>query len=130
MNVDRTARNTNMLNWNHELWLIDHGASLYFHHNWDSWEEQAIKPFVQVKDHVLLPQASELEKADAMLKPLLTKEVITKIISLVPGAWLQSDAEEASEKERREVYTGFIMTRLASSSIFIKAANDARQAII
>jgi hypothetical protein len=79
---------------------------------------------------VLLPQASELEKADAMLKPLLTREVITKIISLVPDAWLRTDTEEASEKERREVYTGFIMTRLASSSIFIKAANDARQAII
>src|SRR5919107_1594724 len=60
-NVDRTARNTNMLMWHKELWLIDHGASLYFHHSWQNIEEQSRKPFVQVKDHVLLPQASELD---------------------------------------------------------------------
>src|SRR5689334_5178361 len=63
-NVDRTARNTNMLMWHKELWLIDHGASLYFHHSWDNWQEQAKRPFVQVKDHVLLPQADGLEKVD------------------------------------------------------------------
>ena len=61
-NVDRTVRNTNMLMWNKELWLIDHGAALYFHHSWTNWEEQSFKPFTQVKDHVLLPWASELEK--------------------------------------------------------------------
>src|SRR5919206_134973 len=65
-NVDRTPRNTNMLMWHKELWLIDHGAALYFHHTWNNWEEQALRPFVQVKDHVLLPWASELEKVDAM----------------------------------------------------------------
>ena len=53
-NVDRTARNTNMLTWYRELWLIDHGAALYFHHGWDNWEEQAQRPFTPVKDHVLL----------------------------------------------------------------------------
>src|SRR6476661_1896310 len=64
-NVDRTVRNTNMLMWHKELWLIDHGASLYFHHSWQNFEEQARRPFTQVKDHVLLPQASELDKIDA-----------------------------------------------------------------
>src|SRR5688572_9855351 len=71
-NVDRTPRNTNMLTWNKELWLIDHGASLYFHHSWDNWEEQAKRPFVQVKDHVLLPLASELEKAGELFHEVLT----------------------------------------------------------
>jgi len=64
-NVDRTARNTNMLIWHKELWLIDHGASLYFHHSGQNWQEQSLKPFTQVKDHVLLPQASQLEMVDA-----------------------------------------------------------------
>ena len=64
-NVDRTVRNTNMLMWHKELWLIDHGASLYFHHSWQNFEEQAKRSFVQVKDHVLLPQASLLDEADA-----------------------------------------------------------------
>src|SRR6187399_1499503 len=63
-NVDRTARNTNMLFWNKELWLIDHGASLYFHHSGQNWEEQAKRPFVQVKEHVLLTKATELEVVD------------------------------------------------------------------
>src|SRR3954463_10082670 len=71
-NVDRSFRNTNMLMWHKELWLIDNGASLYFHHSWSGWKEHAVKPFVQVKDHVLLPKASELEKADAEMKQLIT----------------------------------------------------------
>src|ERR1700710_2432320 len=73
-NVDRTARNTNMLTWNKELWLIDHGAALYFHHSWTNWEEHARRPFLQVKDHVLLPQAAMLEAVDAAFRPLLTPE--------------------------------------------------------
>lgn len=130
MNVDRTARNTNMLNWHKELWLIDHGASLYFHHSWTGWQEQAVKPFVQVKDHVLLPWASRIEEADAMLRPLLTNTVIANIIALIPSEWLQPQGEEAGEAEKRQVYTDFIMNRLASSAVFVNAANDARAAIV
>src|ERR1700684_1728599 len=70
-NVDRTARNTNMLIWNKQLWLIDHGASLYFHHSWYNWEEQSRRPFVPVKDHVLLPRASRLEEVDTAFRALL-----------------------------------------------------------
>src|ERR1700678_2482515 len=76
MNVDRTARNTNMLTWHKELWLIDHGASLYFHHSWQNWLEQAKRPFMQVKNHVLLPQATELEAVDADFHSILTAERI------------------------------------------------------
>ena len=72
MNMDRTCRNTNMLIWHKELWLIDHGASLYFHHSWQNWEEQAEKPFTLIKDHVLLAHASELELVDKQLKTLLS----------------------------------------------------------
>ncbi|WP_276480310.1 HipA family kinase [Paraflavitalea pollutisoli] len=128
-NVDRTARNTNMLIWNKELWLIDHGAALYFHHSWTNWEEQAKRPFAPVRDHVLLPQASELEAVDATFKPLLTEERIRSIVNLVPDEWLETGADEPAAA-RREVYVQFLLTRVASSSLFVKEALHARTTFI
>src|SRR5471030_3152236 len=90
-NVDSTARNTNMLTWHKELWLVDHGAALYFHHSWNNWLEQAKRPFVQVKDHVLLPQATELDAVDAEFRSVLTPERIQSIVALVPGEWLTGE---------------------------------------
>ncbi len=124
-NVDRTPRNTNMLMWHKELWLIDHGAALYFHHSWDNWQEQAVRPFVQVKDHVLLPWASEMDNVDAAFKAILTEEKITDIVNLVPDEWLEDEQLTASEK--REVYIQFLTARLASSSTFIEEAKHARE---
>ena len=129
-NVDRTARNTNMLIWNRELWLIDHGASLYFHHAWDNWEEQAVRPFVQVKDHVLLPRASELEKVDEEFRAVLTPELIYAIVSLIPDDWLIDGSREGDPEERRKVYTQFLISRVTRSDIFVKEALYARKAII
>jgi hypothetical protein len=129
MNVDRTSRNTNMLMWYKELWLIDHGACLYFHHNWDSWEEQALRPFVAIKDHVLLPFAKELEKADQWAHGLLTKEKIEAIVSLVPDAWLSTELP-ISFDEQRDVYVSFLCRRFANSSIFLKQAIHAGKAFI
>ena len=128
-NVDRTARNTNMLMWHKELWLIDHGAALYFHHSWNNWEEQAKKPFVQVKDHVLLPWAGELEKADEMFRSILTSQRIDAIVDLIPDEWLISDALP-DVAANRKVYKDFLLTRLSHSSIFLKEAQHARKAII
>jgi hypothetical protein len=125
-NVDRTARNTNMLMWNKELWLIDHGASLYFHHSWDNWQEQATRTFAQVKDHVLLPKASELDKVDAEYKTILTPDRIKAIVSIIPDEWLVNEPQEVSVEERRRVYTEFLTLRVASSHIFVKGAQDAR----
>ncbi len=124
-NVDRTVKNTNMLMWHRELWLIDHGASLYFHHTWDGWEEQALKPFVQVKDHVLLRWASALEDADAACKAVLTAERIRAIVRLVPDEWLLA-FPEVSVADAREVYARFLEMRVAASSVFINEAEDAR----
>jgi len=126
-NVDRTPKNTNMLTWNKELWLIDHGAALYFHHSWSNWKEQAIKPFVQVKDHVLLPQASEIAKAGAVLKSLLTKEKIKHIISLIPDEWLNMGDYPDTPSEVRNVYFDFLITRIEHSEIFEKQAEHARK---
>ncbi len=125
-NVDRTPRNTNMLTWNKELWLIDHGASLYFHHSWDNWKEQAVRPFLQVKDHVLLSRASELEVVDEEFKSILTPEVIRAVVSLVPDEWIKGEWLEEPD-EVRSVYAQFLETRIAASSIFVKEAQHARE---
>ncbi len=129
-NVDRTARNTNMLLWNRELWLIDHGASLYFHHAWEGWEEQAHRPFVQIKDHVLLPRASELDQVNDMFRSLLTEEKIRSVVALLPDAWLDWDPSFTSPDQYRDVYTRFLSSRVGASEIFVKAAQHARQALI
>ncbi|MBS1524753.1 MAG: aminotransferase class I and II [Bacteroidetes bacterium] len=128
-NVDRTARNTNMLTWNRELWLIDHGASLYFHHSWDNWLEQATRPFLQVKDHVMLPRASELEEVDAEFKPMLTSERIRSIVSVIPDEWIVSEWLESPD-EVRAVYAQFLETRLQASAVFVKEAQHAREQLI
>ncbi|WP_345955512.1 HipA family kinase [Mucilaginibacter sp. PAMB04168] len=129
-NVDRTPRNTNMLMWHKELWLIDHGAALYFHHSWYNWREQAVKPFVQVKDHVLLPWASELDEVDAEFKTLLTNDQIRHIVNLIPDDWLIDASTTDTANERREVYYQFLTTRLAASEIFITEAKNARATLI
>lgn len=126
-NVDRTVRNTNMLVWYKELWLIDHGASLYFHHNWQHWEEQSKKPFGLIKDHVLLPWASELPQADAVLRTILTPQKIKDLVLLVPDEWLALVSPNSVE-ENREVYVQFLTNRLSQN--FVNEAQHARQALI
>jgi hypothetical protein len=128
-NMDRTAKNTNMLFWHRELWLIDHGASLYFHHSWQNWEEQAIKPFLLVKDHVLLPEAGLLASVDQQFKALLTPTVIQEILALIPDQWLNEDIFTSSDAQR-EAYVQFLNTRIANSANFVKAAADARETLI
>ncbi|MFA6276578.1 MAG: HipA family kinase [Pedobacter sp.] len=128
-NMDRTARNTNMLLWHRELWLIDHGASLYFHHSWQNWEEQAKKPFVLVKDHVLLSQASKLEEVDNSFRSILTPKIITNILNLIPDEWLNEDIFQSSQAQR-DAYALFLNTRIAHSYIFVKEAQHAREILI
>ena len=129
-NVDRTVRNTNMLSWHKELWLIDHGASLFYHHSWESFEKQATNPFRQIKDHVLLKQASDLQAADTFCKAILNKELIESIVSLIPDEWLMDDALNETSTEKRNAYARFLTTRLAFSEIFIQEANNARETLI
>jgi hypothetical protein len=124
-NVDRTARNTNMLTWRNELWMIDHGASLYFHHSGYNWEEQALRPFAQIKDHVLLPQAIHLGETDIVLKQILVPELIQAIVSVVPDAWLNDDEGKLSADEIRKVYYQFLTTRITHSSNFVNEAINA-----
>ncbi|RKR81748.1 hypothetical protein BDD43_1904 [Mucilaginibacter gracilis] len=129
-NVDRTPRNTNMLIWHKELWSIDHGAALYFHHSWDNWEEQSKRPFVQVKDHVLLSRASELETVDLEFKAILTPELINEIVGLIPDEWLIREDQTETAAEMRQVYAQFLISRIAVSQIFVNEAQHARESRI
>jgi len=129
-NMDRTARNTNMLMWHKQLWLIDHGASLYFHHAMQNWEEQAVKPFFLVKDHVLLARATQLHSVNTDFSARLTPAVINRIVGLIPDEWLMVDGNQENAEQQRNVYREFLMRRIASSEIFTNAADDARQALI
>jgi hypothetical protein len=129
-NVDRTFRNTNMLMWHKELWLIDHGASLYFHHSWTNWEKHAQSPFALIKDHVLLPQATLLQEADTFFKTILTPETLQSIVNLIPLQWLDWQDTDESPEAIRDVYLQFLIMRLNHSQIFIKEAQNAREALI
>ncbi|AYN03312.1 HipA family kinase [Flavobacterium sp. 140616W15] len=125
-NVDRTFRNTNMLIWHKELWLIDHGACLYFHHSWNNWEQHAKSPFALIKDHVLLPQASLLKEVDSEYKAVLTPELLQEIVALIPDEWLHWEDTDETPEGLRNVYLQFLQTRLDHSEIFVKQAENAR----
>ncbi|OHT45404.1 HipA family kinase [Flavobacterium tructae] len=125
-NVDRTFKNTNMLIWHKELWLIDHGACLYFHHSWNNWEQHAKSPFALIKDHVLLPQASLLKEVDAEFKALLSHEILEEIVNTIPLEWLQWEDTEEEPETLRNVYLQFLQTRLNHSEIFVNQAQNAR----
>ncbi len=117
-NVDRTARNTNMLMWHRRLWLIDHGATLYFHHS-DGWAEdrqRARAPFPLIKDNVLLRRAGQLAEVDESLAALLTPAIIERIVGLIPEAWLESEASH------RAAYARYLIDRLSAPRAFVEEA--------
>jgi hypothetical protein len=125
-NVDRTARNTNMLTWHRRLWLIDHGAALYFHHNWDNYLERSRAPFKQVGQHVLLPAASALEETDARLSALVTPELIEGLVGFVPDAWLEGEPRFDGTEAHRAAYVEYLLSRLQTPRDFVREAADAR----
>lgn len=130
MNIDRTPRNPNMLMWHKKLWLIDHGASLYFHHHSSDWPEYVRKPFAKISEHVLLPKASELENVDKVFQKLLTNDAIASIIASIPDEWLSGEPTDVPVNKKREAYIEFIKNRTAASEIFVKEAQDARQKLV
>lgn len=129
-NVDRTARNANLLCWHRELYFIDHGAALYFHHDWKSMADKAEIPFGQVKQHILLPWASEMEEADTVAHKHLNQAVFATILADVPEAWLLPEAKDLSATQKREVYLDFFTRRLNNSSEFVEEAIRARAELV
>ena len=129
-NVDRTARNTNMLMWHRQLTLIDHGAALYFHHSWDNYLERSVDAFHRVKDHVLLPYAAELRDSDARLSARLSRELITSIVGMVPTAWLTGSSPFKSSDEWRAAYVEYLVRRLSEPHLFVEEALRARSLLV
>ena len=127
-NVDRTARNVNMLMWHRRLWLIDHGAALYFHHAWNQRDQHALTPFSLIKDHVLLKLASRLAQVDAEMRTRIAIDKIARIVELVPEAWLADDPGFESKSQQRDAYLNYFAARLAASDIFVEEALRARAA--
>ena len=125
-NVDRTARNVNLLMWHRQPWLIDHGAALIFHHQWDGYFERATSPFAMVKDHVLLSAASRIADADARIAPKLSAEVVARIVDLVPDDWLEGTPQFQSLREQRDAYQSYLMARLQAPRHFVEEAIRAR----
>jgi hypothetical protein len=126
INIDRTAKNTNLLNWNKELWLIDHGASLYFHHNWANWENHLGRNFPNIKDHVLLDRASELEAAADAIKSEVDSTTINEIVAQLPDDWLEEEGNSLSPEDIRAAYVSFLSDKLARIDQLVKIASDAR----
>lgn len=126
INIDRTAKNTNLLNWKQELWLIDHGASLYFHHNWKNWKTHLDLTFPSIKDHVLLQRSDQLKEASNEIKELLDEDKIREIISLIPKDWLIDESNTLSELEMRNAYIEFLLSKLNKIELLVKEALNAK----
>ncbi len=123
-NVDRTARNTNMLMWHRQPWLIDHGATLYFHHSpgWHAEPGRARSPFAGIKDHVLLRQSAPVSDVDEGLAVALTADVIAGVLAQVPDAWLTADVDALPAAEMRVAYQRYLVERLAAPRAFVEEA--------
>ncbi|MDP8924034.1 MAG: aminotransferase class I and II [Chloroflexota bacterium] len=126
-NVDRTVRNTNLLLWHDRLWMIDHGAALYVHHRWEGWTGRIQSPFPQIKDHVLLPFAGDLDEADAELRPRLTDEMLWEVISDLPDIWLGDVPRFSTLDEHRQAYLTYLSERLRGPRRWLEEAIEARR---
>ncbi len=129
-NVDRTRLNPNMMIWHNELWLIDHGASLYFHHSWKDPAQAAADPFPFIKNHALLPAASRLREADSLMRQAITPRTLGKIVDLIPQEWLTEEGSGMTAGERREAYRDFLTRRLAASHTFTDEAVKQRELLL
>jgi hypothetical protein len=126
-NVDRTAKNVNMLVWHGRLWLIDHGAALYVQHTWRDPAAHARRSFDRVRDHVLLPFAGSISAADGRLAHRLTPEVLEGVARLIPAEWLRSPDGTAGDLDAdRAAYVDYLAARLRDPRPFVEEADRAR----
>jgi hypothetical protein len=129
-NVDRTPRNANMMTWHRKLWLIDHGAALYFHHGWDANPERSRKPFAQIKDHVLLLLASRIAEVDEELAARVTPALIGDVVEQIPESWLLADSAFESVSAHRQAYVDYLLRRIEAPRAFVEEALRARALLV
>jgi hypothetical protein len=126
-NVDRTPRNTNLLVAAQRVWLIDHGAALFFHHRWAGWRERIQSPFAQIADHVLLQIAGDLHAADERLRPQLNADTLSSIVACVPDDWLGDEPELGDLAAHRQAYVTYLQERLGGPRSWLAEAVAAKQ---
>lgn len=129
-NPDRTVRNPNILSWHNKLWLIDHGASLYFHYAWDPKTLRKQRQFPSIRDHVLLPWATRLAEVDAPLRALLADETLADIVRQAPGEWLDTDPAIGDADDQRAAYLAYLTARRDASELFVEEALHARSQLV
>jgi hypothetical protein len=115
-----------MLIWHRRLWLIDHGAALYFHHTWTNYRERSRAAFPMIKDHVLLQLASSLREVDAQMTRRVTDDIIDSIVTLIPEAWLVGDSPFSESNQQRDAYMEYLLSRLEPPHVFLEEAIRAR----
>ena len=125
-NVDRTPRNANLLMWHRRLWLIDHGAALYFHHAWTDVGQRSKDRFPLIREHILLPFAKEIETADQAMTAAITSEVINSVVDLVPDDWMNDGSPFSTTAENRQAYVQYLTRRLDEPRHFVEEAIRAR----
>ncbi|HVA92129.1 MAG TPA: HipA family kinase [Chloroflexota bacterium] len=126
-NVDRTIKNPNLMLWHKNLWLIDHGASLFFHHSWDDYRERSRAPFPRIKDHVLLPTAANIGEIDGRLAGRLTRDTLEAIVADIPDSWLGDEPRFSDIADHRAGYLAYLTGRLATPRAFAEEAEHARR---
>ena len=129
-NVDRTPRNTNMLVWHRQLWLIDHGAALYFHHAWGDHRERARSAFATIRDHVLLPFATAIAAVDATMAAALTPAFLRELVNAIPSSWLCDDPVFADATAHRQAYVDYLQARLEAPRAFVAEALRAHADVV
>jgi hypothetical protein len=129
-NVDRTPRNTNILLWHEQLWLIDHGSALYFHHSWPNYLARSESAFPAIKDHVLLPFASRLAETDQALRPILTAETLASIVDEIPESWLGGEPIFVDSTAHRDGYIAYLNGRVAAADRFVQEAQHAHEKLV
>lgn len=130
VNVDRSRLNPNMMIWHNELWLIDNGASFYYHHSGKEAEEAAKDPFPYIRNHALLPIADKLPEADKLMRQAITPRTLNKIVDLIPREWLAESEPDKDPEKTREEYKTFLTRRLADSKIFVEKAIQERDQLL
>ena len=130
LNVDRSWHNPNILLWHGDPWLIDHGASLYFHHSWAGRDSAATKPYPKPADHVLLPVAGPLRQAHDLLSPLVTAELLGEVVELVPADWLVDADGPGDPEATRQAYVDILLTRVGRPAAWLDAVEVARAASV
>ena len=129
-NPDRTARNPNILSWHNRLWLIDHGASLYFHYSWDGAAPRPRNPFTPIREHILLPWATHLAEVDTPLRERLSDETLAEIIAQVPADWLGNEPAIGDADAQRAAYLAYLTARRDASRVFVEEALHARAQLV